>query len=59
MALPDDYAMSRVSGWCGYARCTGDVGQITHPVAVQKLHLLLALHPDAERKTGVGVDHFA
>lgn len=37
---------------------TGDVGRITHPVAVKKLHLLLALHPDAERKIGVGVDHF-
>ncbi|POA28517.1 hypothetical protein C1884_00125 [Pseudomonas sp. GW460-R15] len=23
-----------------------------------KLHLLLALHPDAERKIGVGVEHF-
>ncbi|MCL8308306.1 DCL family protein [Pseudomonas putida] len=37
---------------------TGDVGRIIHPVAAQKLHLLLALHPDAERKIGVGVDHF-
>lgn len=37
---------------------TADLGQITQPVAVQKLHLLLALHPDADRKIGVGVDHF-
>lgn len=37
---------------------TADVGRITHPVAEQKLHLLLALHPDSRRKIGVGVDHF-
>ncbi|KIU54414.1 hypothetical protein QV12_01025 [Pseudomonas putida] len=37
---------------------TSDIGRITHPVADQKLHLLLALHPDADRKIGVGVDHF-
>lgn len=37
---------------------TADVGRITHDVATQKLHLLLALHPNAERKIGVGVDHF-
>jgi hypothetical protein len=37
---------------------TADLGQITHPIAVQKLHLLLAMHPEADRKIGVGVDHF-
>lgn len=37
---------------------TADLGRITHEVAIQKLHLLLALHPDAGRKIGVGVDHF-
>ncbi|NAT15128.1 DUF3223 domain-containing protein [Pseudomonas syringae pv. actinidifoliorum] len=37
---------------------TADLGQVTQPVAVQKLHLLLELHPDAHRKIGVGVDHF-
>lgn len=37
---------------------TADLGRITQPVAIQKLHLLLALHPDAARKIGVGVDHF-
>ncbi|MEE4075177.1 DCL family protein [Pseudomonas viridiflava] len=37
---------------------TADLGQVTQPVAVQKLHLLLELHPDAQRKIGVGVDHF-
>lgn len=37
---------------------TADLGRITQPVAVQKLHLLLALHPDADRKIGTGVDHF-
>ncbi|AIN58595.1 DUF3223 domain-containing protein [Pseudomonas soli] len=37
---------------------TADVGRITHPIAEQKLRLLLALHPDAHRKIGVGVDHF-
>ncbi|MEE1923631.1 DCL family protein [Pseudomonas sp. 148P] len=37
---------------------SADLGQINHPVAVQKLHLLLALHPEADRKIGVGVDHF-
>lgn len=34
------------------------LGRVTHRVAIQKLHLLLALHPDAERKVGSGVDHF-
>lgn len=37
---------------------TADIGRVTHPVAVQKLHLLIAQHPDADRKIGVGVDHF-
>ncbi|WP_201165022.1 DUF3223 domain-containing protein [Pseudomonas sp. S60] len=37
---------------------TADAGRITHPLADQKLRLLLALHPDAERKIGIGVDHF-
>ncbi|NWB99597.1 DCL family protein [Pseudomonas gingeri] len=34
------------------------VGVITNPHAIKKLHLLIAMHPDAERKIGVGVDHF-
>ncbi|MDI9778464.1 DCL family protein [Pseudomonas putida] len=34
------------------------LGRIRNSEAIQKLHLLLALHPDAERKIGVGVDHF-
>ncbi|WP_236184697.1 DUF3223 domain-containing protein [Pseudomonas juntendi] len=38
--------------------CNADLGQINHPIAVKKLHLLLALHPEAVRKIGVGVDHF-
>jgi hypothetical protein len=33
-------------------------GAITNRHAIKKLHLLIALHPDAERKIGVGVDHF-
>jgi hypothetical protein len=37
---------------------TADLGRITHPIAIQKLHLLLAMHPEADRKIGVGVDHF-
>ena len=37
---------------------TARMGRVSHPIAIQKLHLLLALHPDAERKIGVGVDHF-
>lgn len=37
---------------------TAPLGRVTHRVAIQKLHLLLALHPDAERKIGSGVDHF-
>ncbi|EST14360.1 hypothetical protein EDP1_1430 [Pseudomonas putida S610] len=37
---------------------TARLGRVSHPIAIQKLHLLLALHPDAERKIGVGVDHF-
>lgn len=37
---------------------TADIGQVTHPVAIQKLHLLLAFYLDADRKVGVGVDHF-
>lgn len=34
------------------------VGVITNPHAIKKLHLLIVMHPDAERKIGVGVDHF-
>ncbi|WP_197539867.1 DCL family protein [Metapseudomonas resinovorans] len=37
---------------------TAPVGRVSHKVAIQKLHLLIALHPDAERKIGSGVDHF-
>lgn len=37
---------------------TAPLGRVTHQVAIQKLHLLLALHPDAERKIGLGIDHF-
>ncbi|KWS24843.1 hypothetical protein AL062_00335 [Pseudomonas syringae pv. syringae] len=37
---------------------TATPGRITNAEGVQKLHLLLALHPDAERKIGVGIDHF-
>lgn len=33
-------------------------GVITNKLAVKKLHLLLAMHPDADRKIGVGIDHF-
>ncbi|WP_285412597.1 DCL family protein [Pseudomonas sp. lyk4-40-TSB-59a] len=33
-------------------------GVITNKHAIKKLHLLIALHPDAERKIGVGIDHF-
>ncbi|WP_367620493.1 DCL family protein [Pseudomonas sp. CAN1] len=31
---------------------------VSHKIAIQKLHLLIALHPDAERKIGSGIDHF-
>ncbi|HCF2340672.1 DUF3223 domain-containing protein [Pseudomonas aeruginosa] len=34
------------------------IGRVSHKIAIQKLHLLIALHPDAERKIGLGVDHF-
>ncbi|EPZ8363098.1 DCL family protein [Pseudomonas aeruginosa] len=37
---------------------TAPVGRVSHKIAIQKLHLLIALHPDAERKIGSGVDHF-
>ncbi|WP_323157583.1 DCL family protein [Pseudomonas fulva] len=37
---------------------TARMGRVRHTIAIQKLHLLVALHPDAERKIGVGVDHF-
>ena len=37
---------------------TAATGKVTHPIAVQKLHLLIAQHPDAARKVGPGVDHF-
>lgn len=31
---------------------------ITNKLAFKKLHLLLAMHPDADRKIGVGIEHF-
>ncbi|AJO78641.1 DUF3223 domain-containing protein [Pseudomonas sp. MRSN 12121] len=34
------------------------VGVITNKLAVKKLHLLVAMHPDASRKIGNGIDHF-
>ncbi|EMB9880709.1 DUF3223 domain-containing protein [Pseudomonas aeruginosa] len=37
---------------------TASVGKVSHKTAIQKLHLLIALHPDAERKIGSGIDHF-
>ncbi|NWB50145.1 DCL family protein [Pseudomonas gingeri] len=37
---------------------TAPAGVITNRYAIKKLHLLIAMHPDAERKIGVGVDHF-
>ena len=37
---------------------TAPTGRVTHPAAVQTLHLLIAQHPDAERKIGPGIDHF-
>ena len=37
---------------------TAPIGRVTHKIAIQKLHLLTALLPDAERKIGSGVDHF-
>lgn len=37
---------------------TAPVGMVSHKIAIQKLHLLIALHPDAERKIGSGIDHF-
>nr|WP_249364290.1 DCL family protein [Pseudomonas aeruginosa] len=37
---------------------TAPIGRVSHKIATQKLHLLIALHPDAERKIGSGVDHF-
>lgn len=37
---------------------TATIGRVSHKIAIQKLHLLIALHPDAERKIGAGVDHF-
>lgn len=33
-------------------------GVVTNGHAIKKLHLLIAMHPDSERKIGVGVDHF-
>ncbi len=40
-----------------YLRTT-PLGRVSDKVAMQKLCLLLALHPDAQRKVGAGVDHF-
>ncbi|MCO3721290.1 DCL family protein [Pseudomonas aeruginosa] len=37
---------------------TAPIGRVSHKIAIQKLRLLIALHPDAERKIGSGVDHF-
>lgn len=37
---------------------TAPVGRVDDPEYVQKLGLLLDLHPDSARKIGVGVDHF-
>lgn len=37
---------------------TAPVGRVSHKIAIQKLHLLIALHPDADRKIGLGIDHF-
>ncbi|MDY0833566.1 MULTISPECIES: DCL family protein [unclassified Pseudomonas] len=34
------------------------IGMITNKLAVKKMHLLIAMHPDASRKMGVGIDHF-
>jgi hypothetical protein len=38
--------------------CSATPGRITSAEGIQKLRLLVALHPDAERKIGVGIDHF-
>jgi len=46
-----------LNGLKAYLR-TAPLGKVTHELAIQKLHLLLALHPDAERKIGAGIDHF-
>jgi len=34
------------------------IGVITSKLAVKKLHLLIAMLPEASRKIGVGIDHF-
>ncbi|QHF28739.1 DUF3223 domain-containing protein [Pseudomonas sp. R32] len=34
------------------------IGVITSKLAFKKMHLLMAMHPEASRKIGVGVDHF-
>lgn len=34
------------------------IGMITNKLAVKKMHLLIAMHPEASRKIGVGIDHF-
>ena len=34
------------------------IGVITNKLAVKKMHLLIAMHPEASRKIGVGIDHF-
>jgi hypothetical protein len=33
-------------------------GIITHPVTIEKLHNLVSLHPEADRKRGCGISHF-
>lgn len=34
------------------------IGVTTNKLAVKKMHLLIAMHPEASRKIGVGIDHF-
>lgn len=33
-------------------------GEITNKLAVKKMHLLIAMHPEANRKIGVGIEYF-
>lgn len=46
-----------LDGLKAYVR-TAPLGRVCNSIGILKLHLLLAQHPDAERKIGVGVDHF-
>lgn len=34
------------------------IGVVTNELAVKKMRLLIAMHPEASRKVGVGIDHF-